>query len=76
MLTPNFSCIGALPGENNLTTGCHRDGKSANFMPSVCSPTEEAGKNVQTGFLGDLQLLQAFFRDLRPANIVIVGGKE
>jgi hypothetical protein len=40
------------PGENNLTTGCHRDSKSANFSPPVCSPTEKAGKNLQTVFSG------------------------
>jgi hypothetical protein len=41
---------GLLPGENNLPSGCHRESKSANFSPPACSPTEEAGKNVQTGF--------------------------
>jgi hypothetical protein len=28
----------------------HGDRKSGNFSPPVCSPTEETGKNVQTGF--------------------------
>jgi hypothetical protein len=59
------------------SAACHRDSKSANLSPSVCSPTEEAGKNVQIGFFGVLcGMPQAFYRDLQPATIVIVGGQR
>jgi hypothetical protein len=67
---------GLLPGENNLTTGCHKERKTTNFSPPVCSLADEAGENVQTGFIRVIcGLPQAFYRDLRPATIVIVGGK-
>jgi hypothetical protein len=38
------------PGDYNMTSGCHGDSKTANFSLPVCSPTREAGKNVQTVF--------------------------
>jgi hypothetical protein len=38
-----------LPGNNNLTSGCHGDSKTANFSSAVCSPTGEAGKNADIG---------------------------
>jgi hypothetical protein len=77
MPTRDLVVSGLLPGENNLTTSCHRDSKSANFSTSACSFTEEAGKNLQTGFFGIIcGLPQAFYRDLRPATIVIVGAKD
>jgi hypothetical protein len=47
---PILVVSGLLLGENNLTTGCHRDSKPAYFSHPVCSSTEEAGKNIQTGF--------------------------
>jgi hypothetical protein len=44
--------ISVLPrGDYNLTSGCHGDSMSANFSPPVCSPTGEAGKNAETGFM-------------------------
>jgi hypothetical protein len=43
---------GAPPGYYNLTSGCHGISKPANFSSPVCSPTGEAGKNVQNGFFG------------------------
>jgi hypothetical protein len=62
------------PGKSNLTSSCHRDSKTANFSFPVCSPTGEAGKNVQTGFfLVICGLSQAFFRDLRSATIIYSG---
>jgi hypothetical protein len=50
---------GLLPGENNLSSGCHRDSKPAIFSPQACSPTGEADKNLQTGLLVICGLQQA-----------------
>jgi hypothetical protein len=42
---------GLLPGDYNLTSDCHGDSMSADFSPPICSPTGEAGKNAETGFM-------------------------
>jgi hypothetical protein len=47
---------------NNLTSGCHRDRKTTNFLPSVSSPAGEGGKNVQTGFSCDRRASTGFFQ--------------
>jgi hypothetical protein len=62
MATPDLVVSGQLPGEINLNTGCHSDSKSSNLSPPVCSPMEEAGKNVQTGFLVDLWSATGFLQ--------------
>jgi hypothetical protein len=60
----DFSCIGLLLGEKNLTSGCHVNSNPDNFLSPICSPTGEAGKHVQTG------LPQVFSVDLRLATVV------
>jgi hypothetical protein len=40
---PILVVCGLLPGENNLTSGCHGDRKTATFYSPVCSPKGEAG---------------------------------
>jgi hypothetical protein len=67
---------GLPPGDYNLTSGCHGDSNTADFSPPVCSPTEEAGKNVQTGFLVICGLPQAFSRDLRTVTNVYNGEQR
>jgi hypothetical protein len=48
---------GLPPRDFNFTGGFHVERKFDNFSPSVCSPTGEAGKNVQTGFAVDPRLI-------------------
>jgi hypothetical protein len=73
---PTPVVYGLLLGEHNLTSGCHGHSMTANFSPPVCSPTGEAGKNVQTGFIVICGMPQTFSRDLRPATIVYSEGQR
>jgi hypothetical protein len=73
---PILMVCGLPPGYCNLTSGCHGDSKTANFSPRVCSPTGEAGRNVQTGFFLWSAVWHRLFPDicgLPPSSIV--GGK-
>jgi hypothetical protein len=55
-----------------LFAACHRDSKFADFSSPFCSPTGEAGKNVQSVFWVICGQPQAFYRDLS----LILRGKR
>jgi hypothetical protein len=76
MATPDLVVSGQLPGEINLNTGCHSDSKSSNLSPPVCSPMEEAGKNVQTGFLVDLWSATGFLQRSTACQYGNSGGEK